>query len=66
MPTIRPTIAPKHKLGINNPHGTFIPNVKIVVISLKINARTRSDTAVNTPGPADEISSAVVMFLLYT
>lgn len=67
MPTIRPTIAPRHKLGMKRPHGTFMPKVKMVMMSFRIRARIRSHMALWTPGPAAAISMAEftsVKFLL--
>lgn len=67
MPTIRPMIAPRHRLGMNSPQGTLMPKVKIVRVSFMIRARIKSQIALKTPGPAAAISMAEftsVKFLL--
>lgn len=45
MPTILPAMAPNARLGINNPHGTLIPNVNTVMTSFKIRASSSSHIA---------------------
>lgn len=58
MPTMRPTMAPKQRDGMNSPHGTLIPNVKTVMVSLRISAKMSNHSARWTPGPAAAISIA--------
>ena len=60
-------MAPRHKLGIKRPQGTFMPKVKTVATNLKTRARDNNRTALYTPGPAAAISMAEltsVKFLL--
>lgn len=45
-------MAPRHKDGMKSPQGTFMPKVKMVMTSLRIRARMRSQMAWSTPGPA--------------
>lgn len=45
MPTILPMIAPRHNEGINKPQGTLMPNVKIVMTSLRIIAKINNQMA---------------------
>lgn len=45
MPTILPMMAPRQSDGMNNPQGTLMPNVNIVMISFTIIARISSQIA---------------------
>lgn len=58
MPTIRPAIAPSARLGMNSPHGTLMPKVKMVMTSFSTRASTSSQMAWYTPGPAAAFSIA--------
>lgn len=51
-------MAPSASDGINNPQGTFMPNVKIVITSFIASASVSSQIALYTPGPAAAISIA--------
>ena len=58
MPTILPAIAPSARLGMKSPQGTLMPKVKMVMTSLSMSARTSSQMARYTPGPAAAFSMA--------